>query len=334
MRSILPLLTLALISCTDKEPVDTAPPCGITVDETFPASGSTSAYYRGEIEFNLSDSDPTAVLTVAGVDGTSALNDDADVVTFTPSAPLAPSTSYTATLTYCSGTTDVSFTTSGLGQSIADPASLNGKVYNLDLKAGRIVIPEGVGSVLESYLDVVIYMEVSDANSSDIEIFGALAGEDDTTTSEDESKQQDYCSQTLDFPAANFSEAPFFSIGPETTTIAVAGYEVTIDDLEISGTFAADGSYWGGGTLAGSVDTRALVDLIEEGGEDGAVCEIVAGFGVACETCSSDGQPYCLSIKAVDLGGDLQDETDLEEIAMSDCHANCPDSASNPECTL
>lgn len=322
----LPVIALAFISCGEKEVVDTAPPCGITVDETFPALNSTNGYYRGEIEFHLSDSDETAEITMEGVAGTSYRNEDNDVVYFTPSAPLAPSTSYTAVLNYCSGTTDLTFTTSGLGATIGDPSSLNDKVYSLDLKAGRIVIPEGVGSVLESYLDVVIYMEVAEATGSDIRMFGALADEADPT-------HQDYCSQTIEFPVADFSEAPFFSIGPDDTTISVAGYSVTIDDLVISGTFAADGSYWGGGTLSGSVDTRALVDLIEEGGEDGAVCDIVAGFGVACETCSSDGQPYCLSIKAIELGGE-QVSADLESIAQSDCHENCPDSAANPECTL
>ena len=322
----LPVIALALISCTDKEPVDTAPPCGITVDETFPALNATNAYYRGEIEFHLSDEDPTAEITMDGVDGTSTRNEDNDVVIFTPSAPLSPSTAYTAVLNYCSGTPDLTFTTSALGSGISDPSSLNNTAFALDLKAGRIVIPEGVGSVLESYLDVVIYMEVAEATSSNIRMFGALADEADPT-------HQDYCSPTIDFPEADFSNAPFFSIGPESTTIAVAGYEVTIDDLAISGTFAADGSYWGGGTLSGSVDTRALVDLIEEGGEDNAVCEIVAGFGVACETCSSDGQPYCLSIKAIELGGE-QVSADLEVIAESDCHANCAESVNNPECTL
>lgn len=325
--SVLPILAFSVMACGEKDPVDSEPACGITVESTIPASGSTTAYYRGAVEFYLSDADASAELSIDGVAGTSALNEDQDVVTFTPSAPLAPNTSYTATLTYCSGETEVTFTTSSLGGDIGDPSSLNGKVFNLDLKSGRIVIPEGVGSVLENYLDVVIYMEVAEANGSEIQLFGALADEENPG-------QQDYCSQTLDFPAADFSEAPYFKIGPATTTIAVAGYEVTIDDLEISGTFAADGSYWGGGTLAGSVDTRALVDLIEEGGDENTVCELVAGFGVACETCTGDGQPFCLSIKAVDLGGDEASGSDLEEIAMSDCHEQCPDSASNPECML
>ncbi|MBK7759445.1 MAG: hypothetical protein IPI35_24230 [Deltaproteobacteria bacterium] len=330
MRFIsLTVLALTAASCSggDKEVVDTQPPCGVEIDETIPAAGATNFYYRGEIEFYLSDADETATLSIDGVTGTSYRNEDNDVVYFKPDAPLSPSTAYTAKLTYCTGEAEVGFTTSALGTSIADTSSLIGKVYSLDLQAGRVVIPEGVGSVLEQYLDIVIFMEVASADASAIRLFGALADEANPS-------QQDYCSQTLAFPEADFSGAPFFEIGPESTNIAVAGFEVTIDDLLISGTFAGDGSYWGGGVLQGSVDTRALVPLIEEGGEDSAVCDIVAGFGVACEVCSSDGQPFCLSIKAVDLGGEEITSTDLEEIAMSDCHENCPDSAENPECML
>lgn len=324
--ALLPMLSL--YACKDAEPIDTAPACTVEIDETFPADGETNAYYRGAIEFHLSDPDPTATLSVDGVTGTSSLNEDGDVVTFTPSAPLAPSTTYSASLSYCRGDATVSFTTSGLGGTIADPSDLNGRVYNLDLQAEdvRIVIPEGVGSVLESYLDVTLFIQVSEANGSELSMFGAVANED--------ASAQDYCSPTLDFPTASFTEAPYFEVGPQTTTIAVAGYTVTIDDLFISGTFAADGSYWGGGVLAGSVDTRPLVDLVEEGGEDGAICEIVSGFGVACEICPGDGQPYCLSIKAIGLGGDEVTTTTLEEITQSDCHEMCPDSAANPECTL
>lgn len=324
--ALLPIL--AVLACTKTEPEDTSPPCTVEIDETFPADGATNAYYRGAIEFHLSDPDSSATITIDGVDGVSSANEEGDVITFTPSAPLAPSTPYTASLSYCRGDASISFTTSALGGTIADPSSLNNRVYTLDLQAEdvRIVIPEGVGSVLESYLDVTLFIQVADANSSTLSMFGAVA--DDAGTA------QDYCSPTLDFPTAEFTAAPYFEVGPQTTTISVADYTVTIEDLYISGTFATDGSYWGGGVLSGSVDTRPLVDLVEEGGEDGAICEIVAGFGVACETCPADGQPYCLSIKAVGLGGDEVTSTSLEEIEMADCHEMCPDSAANPECML
>lgn len=326
MRTILLASTaLMIMSCGDKDPEESAEPCGVEIRETYPAINSTSAYYRGDVEFVLSAPDETAELSIDGVTGDSVRSADNLRVVFTPSAPLAAGTSYTATLSYCSGEAPVTFTTSTLGTPLTDPSVLEGSVYSLNLQDGRIVIPAGVGSVLEQYLEVTLFIKVDSASGGTLNMYGALA--DDAGTA------QDYCSPTLDFPEADFSAAPYFAIGPQDTTIAVAGFEVTIDDLFISGDFAADGSFWGGGVLEGKVDTRPLVDLIEEGGEEDAVCGIVEGFGVFCEPCPADGEPFCLSIKAVDLGGE-QVSTSVEPISMSDCHELCPDSVDNPECEL
>ena len=315
----------ALTGCTsDKDLADSGlQACGVEIKESFPAAGSTDMYYRGEIEVHLSDADDTAVITVDGVDGTSWLSDDSKTVYFTPAAALEPSTAYTATVSYCTADAEIGFTTSGLGKDIIDPEGLVGTVYDLDLSSGRIVIPEGVGSVLESYLTVQILLEVTSASDT-IEFLGAIGDEDNPGT-------QDYCTETLNFPeAADFSESPFFRIGPATTTISVAGYEVTIEDLEISGTFSDDGSWFGGGVLAGQIDTAPLAVLVGDDEEDDAVCNLVAGFGVECVECPN-GTDLCLEIKAVDLSGTAI-ESDVEVIEASDCHENCDASWENEEC--
>ena len=319
------VILAALQGCTDKDAgLDSGlADCGIEIKESFPAAGSTDFYYRGEIEVYLDDADDTAEITVDGVSGTSWRSDDDKTVYFTPDAPLEPSTSYTATVSYCTADAVIDFTTSELGKDIADVDGLVGTVYDLDLSSGRIVIPEGVGSVLESYLTVQILLEVTSAGD-EIEFLGAIGDEDNPGT-------QDYCTETLNFPeAADFSDAPFFQIGPATTEISVAGYTVTIEDLEISGTFSEDGSWFGGGVLAGSVDTRPLAVLVGDDEEEDAVCNLVAGFGVSCIDCP-DGTPYCLEIKAVDLSG-VAVEADVEAIEQSDCHENCDASWENEEC--
>jgi len=331
VKSILPIVILTLAACSGKDSdtgVDdtgVSGDCDVTVDETIPAANATDAYYRNAIEFKLSDPDATAVLSVDGVDGTSTLSEDQETVVFTPSSPLSSSTAYTATLDYCrSEPASIGFTTSELGGSV-DPSSLIGRAYALDLSSGRIVIPEGVGEILGAYLEYTIFLSVTDAGS-DLSMIGALANEDDTSA-------QDYCAPTLDFPVADFSEAPYFQIGPETTTLAVAGFAITIDDLLVSGDFAPDGTWVGGAQLAGSIDTRPLVALLDddpEAGED-TVCELVAGFGVECIPCS-DGDSFCLDLLVLDLVAEEAGGLAVEEIAAEDCHASCPDSVSNPEC--
>ncbi|MCP4921996.1 MAG: hypothetical protein GY913_34275, partial [Proteobacteria bacterium] len=225
------------------------------------------------------------------------LSDDQETVRFYPSADLASSSSYTATASWCDGegTGSISFSTSELGTA-ADAASLVGNTYSLDLASGRIIIPEGVGTILESYLDYTLYMGVSAADDSEITFLGATANEDDPSA-------QDYCTPTLDFPSADFTGNPFFQIGPETTTLDVAGFSIEIQDLNVSGALAPGGDWIGGATLSGSIDTRPLGELLDST-EDGAICELVQGFGVECEPCS-DGLEYCLSIYVVDLSADV-----------------------------
>ena len=315
-------IAIVAIGCGDKD-LDTAPPCEVGIDETFPAAGSTNAYYRAELEAHLTDSDPTATISVDGRNGTSWLNEDQDVVYFTPDEPFDPNTDYTFTVSYCRGEAPVSFRTNDLGTELVDQTALLGNVYNLNLQDGRVVVPEGVGSVLEQYLEVQILIKVANVDADYLLMYGALADEDDPTF-------QDYCTETMDFPEAEFVDSPFFLIGPADTTISVGGYSVTIDQLEISGTFSSDGSYWGGGVLAGSVDTRALMSLVGDDAEDSAVCDLVAGFGVSCVICVEDGEPYCLEIKAVDLGGELL-SNDIEQIALEKCHASCDDTCEDTD---
>ena len=327
-RYALPLLALPfLLSCT-KNAADTGPTddsCGVEIDETLPATGQTDWYYRSALSFELSDPDDTAVLSVDGVSGTSSLSDDAEMVYFTPDVPLSPNTSYTATLEYCTGSASVDFSTSELGDPV-DPDSLVGRTHALDLGSGRIVIPEGVGSLLEGYLDYTIFLGVDSASADSILLVGAVANEEDPT-------QQDYCTPTLDFPEADFSESPYYVIGPANTTLDVAGYSIEIGELFVSGTYSSDGTWMGGGVLAGSIDTRPLGALLGDDEEEGAICDLVGGFGVDCENCT-DGEPFCLAIEIVDMTAEEADGLSLEVIEMENCHEQCPDSASNSECTL
>ena len=78
--------------------------------------------------------------------------------------------------------------------------------------------------------------------------------------------------------------------------LEVEGFSVVIDDLQLSGAFAADGTSVQGVTLAGKIDTRPLVELVSPGGADDAVCVLVSTFGVACEACSDGSGDYCLTV--------------------------------------
>ena len=324
--------TLALLAgcgpkeATDSDPVDPCE-CNVIIDETFPSAGAGDAFFASPIEFHLSDPDPTAALTVSGVDGASALDEDEDRVIFTPDAPLSPLTAYSATLDYCGGCQQatVDFTTSEVGE-VVGPMMLDNRAYRLGLESGRVLVPEGVGDILLTYLgEASVLVGVRSADEAWVRMIGAVA-------SSEEPEVQDFCLPTLDFPDAGFGDNPLFQIGPETTELAVAGLTIRVEDLHVSGAFSPDADYLAGARLAGRVDTRGLGELIDEASGDGAVCDLVSGCGVTCVPCG-DGAPYCLELDIADMTAEIVPGM-LYEVEQEDCHEQCEASTDNPECAL
>ncbi len=333
LRSTIAFAILGLAACTDDTTTEDSgiTGCDIDIREHFPEADSVSAYYLNPIEFHLSQPhDEDATITVDGVNGTVSWNDERTKIYFDHDG-LAPATSYSATLSYCRGDATINFTTSELGNAL--DTDVAGKTYSIDLSTGRIVVPEGVGAALAPYLEFEILAAVKEIQGTDLVITGAIGDEDNPGT-------QDFCSPTFEFPAADFSGSPYFQLGPQTTTIAVAGYSVTIDDLLISGTFAPDGSYFGGGTLSGLIDTRPLVELVfDDEDDENAICDFILGFGVSCVACPNGDGDFCLELKAIDL---LAEELAItvDDIEYEDCHEECVDTwtdtgaLTNPECDL
>lgn len=303
---------------------DTGPQCENYVVETFPVDGEANAYYRTSIEVTFDEMDESATLTVAGPDGDVAGSTSwrGDTLVFEPDAPLAPSATYTTSITFECGQPSASWSTGEVGGAIT--TDLVGKSYNLDLASGRFVEPEGVGSILQQYIgDQRILLGVTALEGSTIQMIGAMGVEGSDPA------VQEPCEPTIPFPTADFSATPYFEVGPEDTTFNVSGYSITISDLFISGAFAPDGSYISGATLAGSVDTRPLVVLIGEEEPEDAICELAGAIGVECEPCESDNEPFCLSvlvdsIQAAELGGYTL--TEIEDPCLL---AECAD---DPDC--
>jgi len=313
-RSFL-ILALAFTACDggDKSDSGVDGACDVTVT-SFPASGAVDAYYRGNIEFRLTGADDTATIET-DIEGTQALSADGLTVYWVPAEPLTPGTSYTATLHYCGGDAEISFTTSALGTSLPDDSVLAGKTYLLDLQNARVTEPPGIGPLIAAELGgVSIFVGVTDVSPPNITMIGALGREDVDNT-------QEYCDPSIEFPVADFSGTPHFEIGGEgKTTISVADITVEIQNLRIAGDFASDATYFGGGVLEGTIDTRPLDSLLDDSGEAGAICNTASSLGVTCVPCS-DNEPYCLSLK-VDSITATEAALELVEIKGSDC-AGC-----------
>ena len=271
-------------------------------------------YFRSDIWVRFDRVPDMAEITVTqggtAIDGSTAESSGGTVLTFTPAAPLIPSTDYELTIHWMpnsAGDLTYAFQTGPYGNELATPeATLVDSTYNIDLAAATFVEPPGIGPILQSQIGdiAILFMPTADSNfvAGELQILGALG---EVTDPVNNTVIQTDCTETLAFTEQEPAvfDNPDMSVGPTDLEISIAGVSATINDLNITGTFHPDGTDMRGGTFAGSVDTRPLVDEIEEGGDDDAVCVLVEEtIGVECEPCNDDGtEPFCLSLLAEDI---------------------------------
>ena len=189
--------------------------------------------------------------------------------------------------------------------------SLEGNTYVVDIANANIVEPAGVGGIIGSFIDQELMVGVQSETATEIEMIGALSVGGSSPA------EQDYCLPSIDFPTADFSDNPDFSIGPADALFVVSGYEVTFSEFQLSGTFAADGSDFHDGVLAASIDSRNVDAAM--GQPEGTVCTYASSLGTGCETCPSDGEEYCLSFRAEDVVGERQSSTTVYEVQGTNC---------------
>ncbi len=268
-----------------------------------------------------------AEITIDGVSGTTAESSGGTVLTFSPDAPLEPSTDYDMTIHWMpnsAGDFTFTFSTGPYGNELATPAAtLVDSTYNIDLAGANFVEPPGVGPILQSQIGdiAILFMPTADSNfdTGELQIMGALGAVTDPVQN---IVVQEDCTETLAFTEQEPAEFnnPDMSVGPTDLDISIQGISATINDLNITGTFHPNGDDMRGGTFAGSVDTRPLApELDPEGGED-AVCALVEEtIGVECEPCNDDGtEPFCLSLLATEIVAERIDGLVLEMMTCVD----------------
>lgn len=291
-------------------------PCEISVRGAYPADGATDVFFRVEVRFNLDTEVETAAVHVtdgAGteVPGTSTV--EGTMVRWSGD-PLDPNTNYTATVDFGCGTDSVSWTTSPTGGPVlTDPAGL---VYDVDLAGGQWVEPPGVGELIAAQLGGTRVLLSPTARSADtIEMLAALG----TVAG------QDPCNPTIAFPPADWAD-PYFEITAPVLPLGVGGFVFDIEDARLSGAFVPDASAIEGGTLAGTVDTRPLNDMLGLGTAPDATCQLLSTFGVSCVACSDGSGDYCMTVfvDTIDapliLGETLVERTEEDIAADPTCY--------------
>jgi hypothetical protein len=316
-----PLLSALLISglfaCNNgKDETDTVDSddtevevCTSGITSTFPDGDATGVFYRTAIEIVFTkDESSTATITLAtaagtDVPGTVTFSSDGKTAAFAPSADLAATTAYELTIAYsCDKTAVIAFTTSDAGTPLADPSTIVGNTYNIDITTGRITKPAGVGATLmgliegEEFYILVSPTEYS-AEDETLAFLGALGVDDGAGN-----VVQDECTETINFPLpADFAANPFMTISGEDVPLAVAGVELELGRIDLSGAFSPDGDTIEGLSLTAFADTVALGPLLDLGD----ICELITTFGVNCIDCG-DGSVTCLELQIDNMTADVQ----------------------------
>ncbi|MFZ5481006.1 MAG: hypothetical protein ACOZNI_29865 [Myxococcota bacterium] len=290
---------------SDTGRTETTRRCDVTLDATVPADGDTDVFVGDDVEFHLSDPDRTATI-VTTIPGTQETSDDGETVYWRLAEPLEPSTAYEVTLEYCGGDATIGFRTSELGEPLA--TSLEGRTWAFGIQDGRVVEPEGIGSVLTAYATRTWLVSATEESATELTLLyvPAVEGSDPP--------EQDTCVAT-ETVVADLSDSPAFTLSGIALDVDFSGATVTLDDATVSGTFASDGTWIGGGELSYTVDTRPLAPLVDESGDEGVICDLVVSFGSECVACS-DGEPYCLDFLIDQL---VAEEVDVEVVEAEAC---------------
>jgi hypothetical protein len=101
---------------------------------------------------------------------------------------------------------------------------------------------------------------------------------------------------------------------------ALAGLLVTLQQLEVTGTFLPDGRSLVGGDVRYVMDMRALAPMVDAT-DPNSVCAAAAQFDTTCSACPDSGEPYCLAFHLDHLEGTLVEDLVLDPVSGVNCEA-------------
>jgi hypothetical protein len=290
-----------------------APSCEVAVVSTTPTDGA-SWFYRDPLYVSFDGDGGGAGLALVHVDSGEAVGwgdqtwDEGGLgVWLTPGDPLQASSDYRLTVDLCGARDEIDFTTTEAGAPIEDgAASLVGRTWVIELGEQDFVEPEGLGTLIASYVALPVLVGVEAVGSSSVDLIvaqGVL-------------HRDGYYYQDTRVPGQRLSgatwEDPWFSARAAELVLWQGDVELAIYDLTLENTFSADGQDLLQGSLSGSLDTRSFGVWLGDPDDEGAACDAMEIFGVICEACASDHMPFCVDIAARDVTGGEQAGLALE----------------------
>jgi hypothetical protein len=295
----------------------TPTPCEITVVQTVPAADETGVYHRADIEFHLSEADPTATI-LADVPGTVHTSAEGTIILFSPDEPLATSSWHTVTLDYCHGSPTLSFETSDLGDAMPDPSVVVGQAFLLDLTEARLLAGSALGDLLQTYFSRPVMAQILGLEGGELHLRTAV------TDPEAAGAAQEMCFRSFDVTGVDFSSAPYFDFAAAEVQVDNFAAPITFQDFHVDGTIASDASWLGGIRFSGVLDVRELAATMDS--DPDTLCTLAANLGTPCEPCPTDMSAHCVTLSSDQIYGEAID-LDIVEITEPYSHADCDQAA-------
>lgn len=291
MRLLIPA-TLFLAACgstTDRDTVGNT--CVASIDEVVFDDGTTDVYNRAVLWVELDDA-TSGELTLTGPDGevagsTQALDDD--IFHFVADTPLSPNTAYELGIGADGCEIDtIGFTTSAVGDALADLSTLVGRTWRIALRNGT---PPPMAKANQAVIDLInedLLLTVTSVDGTNAEIISGSS-----TTADG---PQDLCVPTTPL-TLDLSANPYGTAELAAGYASLQGVAVPTYGGSVNGSFTADATALVGIQLTQVLDMATAAVIL---GED--PCELLVAVGGTCEPCPS-GDGDCLTFQAWELTG-------------------------------
>ncbi len=282
---------------------DTGANCEVHLTSISPTDGAVSVFYRDLLVLSFDGDGSAATIAVTDDAGTAVAVTEAwqdGNVQVWLDAELSAATTYDVAVSLCGNDYATSFTTSDVGKPLeVQYESMVGRTYAFSLNEANITTPSIIEGFDDDYFTQPLLFMIQEADESGVTFLGAPGVKDGSTYS------QDTEAPTWDFPAADFTEQPYFETHADYIELAYRGTPIPISDFAFTGVFLADGSAIVEATVEGLVDTREMYEFLGLPENPEAICDYASGFGVYCEECP-DGNAYCLYLVGEDITANEQ----------------------------
>jgi hypothetical protein len=192
-----------------------------------------------------------------------------------------------------------------------------GKTYLLDIPPTHWSEPKGIGGDVSDFVPQFL-----------IGVAGGAGQELAITLATAHAGVQDPCNPTTKTTSSG-AGYPSAAIGAAAFPMHIVNVDhgivvnTTAHDLAITNVLPGDAPA-ADGTLSATMDIAEaypLFVLIPNATKD-SVCMQLSSFGAPCEICAFNGQPYCLTLKAVELGA-TQASVVINPLTAADIPASC-----------